>query len=145
MLMKCSTDEWNHVVRLAVLLSEAADCDSEKSARRRYFSFLRALLKKYGDDADILASIADFYIYDRPAVSLLKKAYACALKNGDRKNLTFISASLASRLICSGNFNIQDGACWLKRLRKNLLIYPDEQARLEYRECCRVFKEKMRV
>ena len=141
--MKCTREEWDLTVKLAGALADAlSDPVMEKKARRKYFSYMHRLLRKYGDDANILASIGDFYQYDRAALNLLKRAYESARKEKDEKNLTLISASIASRLIRSGDGKAADCVLWTGRLRRNLERCEDELALEEYRECRRMLRER---
>ena len=59
---------------------------------------MRRLLKKYPDNIDITVSIADVYVYNRPAVGILIKTYDLAMKNGDYKNMSLIAESLVLRM-----------------------------------------------
>ena len=116
-----SKTEWAICRELALELAEN-DSASTRNKLRRY---LYALLKKYPGNVDVMASLADIYVHNRPAIKLLQRAYETAQKNNDFKNMTFISDSLASRYLAIQDFS--QAYYWYDLLAENLKNYHDQE------------------
>ncbi len=142
--MKYTKKEWDKVTILAEKIVCAANKELELVARRKLLRYIRKLVLLYGEDADLLATAADFYSYNSPAVKLLEKAYLFALKVHDWKNLTLISGSITSRLLSMRNMNFEEGARWLKIFKRNLKKYSDQEVLDEYKFCCFLLEDKRR-
>ncbi len=132
MMMNPTREEWDMVIELAAPLT--AD-EVAPEHRKRYFAMLRKLLRKYPDNVNILASIADLYTYDRPAIRLLERAYLLAARNRDVRNLTWIADSLATRYAALPGFDREKVRFWIEELADNLKNYEDPDAAENLHDC----------
>ena len=116
-----SKKEWMFCMELAGELAVSYSGPIRSKLRRS----LHTLLKKYPGNVDVIASLADIYVYNRPAIKLLLNAYNAAQKNNDFKNMTFISDSLASRYLAIQDFS--QAYYWYDLLAENLKNYHDQE------------------
>ena len=116
-----SKTEWAICRKLALELAR----NDSALIRNRLRRYLYSLLKKYPGNVDVMASLADIYVHNRPAIKLLQKAYEIARENHDFKNMTFISDSLASRYLAIQDFS--QAYYWYDLLAENLKNYHDQE------------------
>ena len=99
--------------------------DNTHASYRKLYSHLRYMLKKNGPNPNILGSLGDILKYNRPAIRILKKAYALALETEDVKNLTFISDSIANRYLCINDRDLF--LYWIEKTVCHLEKYYDSE------------------
>lgn len=132
--MRILPNEWTIVKELATMVA-FGDSYNDK---RRLFSYLSFLQKKYGDDANILATKADFLCSDKKAIVLLEKAYILALDANDHANCILIADSIMERYL--NMKDILNTTRWMSTLRK---IYKDTEvySEQEYKELEKRFSQ----
>lgn len=124
------TDEWKLVEELADKVLDANLSDDsvmESKYKAEMVDLLDSLQRKYGDCPSIFATKADYIDSTEREIILLKKAFELSKSNGDKKNNTLISGSLAQRYIEELRDRI-NGDTWIKEFECCLKDYNDEQA-----------------
>ena len=139
--MKATSREWGNVIELAEKLAFSQDILTERKARQKYFRYLSRLRKKYGPEANIIASAADFYKSNSKAIKALIDAYHLSEQNQDYKNCTWISSSIAHRYLNNHPINVQEGCHWTKKLKKDLTIFFDDSCADELHSCIDILQE----
>jgi len=100
---------------------------------------LRWLEHKYGLLPSILATRADFVKNKTRKATLLIAAYRIARKRRDRRNLAYITHSLAEHFV-QAKQSPSDSRHWLKSFKKHISDDDDPQwARREYARLKRIF------
>ena len=139
--MKPTSQEWNKVIELAEKLAFCQDILTERQAKQKYFRYLSKLRKKYGPEANIIASAADFYTNNSKAIKALIYAYHIAEQNQDYKNCTWISSSIAHRYLTNHPVNVHEGCRWTKKLKKDLSFFFDDLCAEEFHSCMAILQE----
>ena len=124
-------EDWKEIEELAEEIVSADDEHLAKKYTEDIIAKLNNLQTKYGDLPSILSTKADYIDNISKALILFKKAYEVAQSMDDKKNLTFISSSLAQKYI----EELEDNKCgkiWLDELRINLNNYYDDYEFEEY-------------
>ena len=142
--MKPTEEEWNIVSDIGTKYILEEDKEIQKRLKRKYFKILHKLMKKYGDDASILASLADQYNYNKSAIKLLEKAYKIAQKENDMQNLSYISSSLSLRYLNSKPVNWKQGKFWVKRLENDLKNFQDDIVKRQLHDCYNILRNNIK-
>jgi hypothetical protein len=122
-----TTEDWDRVHELALEVANSSgesDDVATESASRRLLALLDALQKKYGPLPTLLATRADYVDTSEERDYWLSAAYEQARVRSDKKNLVWISSSLAALHLEDLGDPVK-GAEWLARLREQLQATPD--------------------
>ena len=92
-------DDWDHVHTLALALVNSDEKDEERRTRRQLLKYLQSLRVKYGDQASLLATAADYADDSMESERLLLRAFDVARQTSDRRDELFVALSLADLYI----------------------------------------------
>jgi hypothetical protein len=91
-----SSRDWDEVEKLSFSIADAIENESDSAVLvEELFNKLDRLESKYGKLPSITATRADYIDCPSKQLSLLKEAYASSLEINDKKNMAYISASIA--------------------------------------------------
>ncbi len=137
---KITEKDWEKVMALACDIANTDDPPIERAARKRYFNYMRTLLKKYGEQPQILASTADFYTSGKRAIPLLEKAYQLAVEENNAYEKTLIADSILNRLAESIKPDHSEVRKWLDILEQNLKDHPDKHIKANFKRISSDFR-----
>jgi hypothetical protein len=120
-----SDDDWDRVHELAVEIVNADEGEETEERTAELLGYLDRLEEKYGPLPSIVATRADYVEEPRESLALLERAYELARERQDRRNMLYVSSSLASLQIEHFQ-NVEEAGKWLTALEAALKYVGDE-------------------
>ena len=126
-----SKADWRAIKRIAAAIANATSRDDERAAvhgTSKLLGLLERLEHKYGRNASLLATKADYVESNRERIKLLLQAYTIALRGEDKLNVVLICSSL-TELYLEKKGHFAEVEKWLARLEQSVGAHPDDEER----------------